>query len=637
MPPTFFRPAPAPAPARSINAICLALAAALCALLAAFSIALWQSARAPLLLLPAIGGLQTCLNLGQQGETDAACTGPQGSAARPISAVLDPLGPPASADGRLALGYTLVIPLLNLFRPDPAAPASAEGRWAINEQAVQRIVRTIEQTPRPVALYLFSTHFSEKAPIEPALAANPDNMAATAAGPLAAETYMGQPLYPWSIARTDNPITRRREQAIAALAQALCRLPAAARQRIVAINLLGEVHHMFPSFESGMGAGRPYLITDYSAASRQGFAHWLARLYHGNIAALNAHLGSGARFTSFEQIQPPARDITTQPLEHYWQHLDAHAHGRLPVTGWAHAPGGPAWVRLYLNGRLIGRVSARHMRQDVAQARPDLGAARVGWRHDIDFTALPPGQHRLDIALEPSAPPGQPSRLIHIGTRRLNVMDAQHTSGPPAPMQAALPLMQTPDTSPEISYWIDSPADGQTLFYNPLAPLWHAWRAQQVVHYLGHFDRLMAQTCLAAITRRTQQIYPAENAGWDATRYAAEASHRPFGHTRLGINLYADATDDDTFFDWLARTRQGDYAITEFHPLRGMNAAELARVLARHHDHGAQSLSFFLHPPELQNGQRTQPNAFALNPDNPQHGSDQLYRALQTLMQQPAH
>ena len=59
---------------RPINALCLALAAAIFAALAAFSAWLWQAGRAPLLLAPALGGLHNCLALGPRGApADAAC------------------------------------------------------------------------------------------------------------------------------------------------------------------------------------------------------------------------------------------------------------------------------------------------------------------------------------------------------------------------------------------------------------------------------------------------------------------------------------------------------------------------------------------------------------------------------------
>lgn len=118
------------------------------------------------------------------------------------------------------------------------------------------------------------------------------------------------------------------------------------------------------------------------------------------------------------------------------------------------------------------------------------------------------------------------------------------------------------------------------------------------------------------------------------TRFASEQSLLPFRDVRLGINLYGEATYDDSFFDWLARSRQPVYSVTEFHPLRAMGADELRRVLLRHRAHGAQSLSFFLHLPPA-GGTRTEPlaNPFALDPANPLHGSDALYRAVQQIMQ----
>jgi hypothetical protein len=283
-----------------IDVLCALLALALLASLAALSIGLWQASKQPLLLVPAIGSLNECLDLtAHTGPPDAACTGVHGSAAARVEQALHALGPRRSANGHFELGYTLVVPLLNLFEP------GANGGWQINSQAVGRIARTVEQTDYPVVLYLFSTHFSERAPIEATLAQDPRNLADTPAGPLPVDHYLGSPLYPWSIARFDNGITRRREQAIGALAAALCRLPPAARARIVGINVLGEVHHLYPDYTAGMGYGRPYVLTDYSAQSRQGFTNFLRRRF-GSVQALNAYLGSD--FADFEQVAPPPKN-----------------------------------------------------------------------------------------------------------------------------------------------------------------------------------------------------------------------------------------------------------------------------------------------------------------------------------------
>lgn len=619
-------PSPAPFLRRAADGVCAAFALALLAVLLAFSAWLWHSGRQPLLLAPAIGGLHDCLALADPAQPlEAACESEHGSAAQRVEQTLSALGPPRSADGRFALGYTLVVPLLNLFEPQ------AGGGWAIDAQAVQRITRTVQQVKRPVVLYLFSTHFSEGAPIEPALAQDARNLAETPHGPLPVDRYMGQPLYPWSIARTDTPLTQRREQAIDALAQSLCAAPDA-RARIAGINLLGEVHHHYPDFESGMGYGRPYVITDYSAASREGFRAFLRQRFGGRIQALNRHLGAG--FANFEQIGPPAGNLFSQQQQPppWWQHIDDAAAGSLAVGGWVFDAAQPAtrWVRVFLNGQPVARVPAHFMRQDVADARPDFGTAKVGWRHDLRFAGLPAGRHRLDVALERPGP-----ALVHLGTRHFSVM--RHPPGSPAadapaPMRMPLPPMQPADSG--VHHWIDAPADGRTVFYNPLAPLWHAWRNQQVVHYLSHFDRLLAQSCLASVPRRTQQIYPAESAGWDASRFASEQSLRPFGQVSLGINLYGEATYDDSFFAWLARSGQRSYAVTEFHPMRAMSAADLRHVLLRHKAHGARSVSFFLHPWQPSHGPApgAPPNPFALDPANPAFGSDTLYQSMQNLL-----
>ena len=604
-----------------IDGLCAALALGLLALLIGFSAWLWRAENQPLLLAPAIGGLNDCLEMATPvAPLEPACTGPRGSAAARIDAALNALGPRRSPNGHFELGYTLLVPLLNLFERQG-------DDWVIDQQAVQRIARTVQEVDRPTELYLFSTHFSENAPIEPVLAQDPANLAATPQGPLSVDHYLGGAMYPWSIARFDNAITKRREQAMQAVTDAICALPAAARAHVVGVNLLGEVHHLYPDFEAGMGYNRPYVVTDYSPASRQGFQAWLKRRF-GTVAALNTALG--ANFASFGQIEPPSKDIRRERLDNFFQHIDAEAAGTLVVNGWAYdaarQPGDAPWVRVYLDGELAGRVPAGFVRQDVGQARPEFGTDRVGWRYDLRHAGLPTGVHRIDVALE--RPNGQ---LVLIGTRHFAAMDRQQSAPAPLPMRQPLPPMTAPGAS--VAFSLDAPADGISVFYNPLVPLWHDFRGQQVVDYIAHFDALLDRTCLAGVPHRTQQIAPAEGAGWDASRFAAGASLLPFGHVGLGINLYGEAAEGGDFFNWLARSRQPGYSVTEFHPLRALNADQLDRVLESHRAHGARTLSFFLHPHQASQGPVTTiPNPFALDPANPQHGSDRLYQSMREVL-----
>ena len=153
------------------------------------------------------------------------------------------------------------------------------------------------------------------------------------------DSYYGTQIYPWSVARTDNDISRRRQQVIEAISEAMCRLPDEAQERILGVTLLGEVHQLFPKFQSGMGFTEHYEVSDYSPASIAGFRDYLVQRF-GKVETLNAALGS--TFTDWNSVSPPDRNIRQEPLQHYWQHIDSFAHGTLPVSG-CMTTMAPAW------------------------------------------------------------------------------------------------------------------------------------------------------------------------------------------------------------------------------------------------------------------------------------------------------
>ena len=578
-----------------------------------------------LLIAPMIGRLDDCLI----GPADAAtehdahlkqdCRGPGGSAAARVEATLAEIGPLVSPSTRYELGYTLNVPLLRLFR-------QYRGEWQVDDELVERYARTIRNADRPVVLYLFATHFSVHAPIEAALAADPRNLAATPRGPLTIDKYHGLDIFPWSVAVDDNDITRRRLEAIDAVVQELCRLPSWHYGKIKAVTLLGEVHHLYPDFESGMGFTAPYLVSDYSPASKAGFRVFLRDRF-SSVEGLNKHLGSS--FRDFAEIEPPAKDIRKEPLNHFWEHIDAFAHGTLPITGWAHARGrlAPVWIRIYLNGKQVGRVAADLGRQDVAAAHPEFGTADVGWRFDLSFSELPHGLHRVDVVAETDA-----GDLL-LGNRRFAYVDRTQAEVKEVPSQL-LPDVQPP--ADRIAASIDTPGDLTAVFFNPLVPLWHEFRASQVARYLGSIARRLQGTCMADVPTYVHQIAPFVNPSWDATKYAVDASLRTIDGVRLGISLYGESAYGRSFFDWYSEhSGQIWYGVTEFHPLRAMDADELQRTLDRHHAHGARFLSFFVDGlPRLPLGNAESIFVYTtFSPNVPALGSDRLFRAMQEIMQ----
>lgn len=590
----------------------------------------------PMLLAPMFGTFDTCIatptatpSAGagnaatartQDGTRTLAetCTGPNGSAAALVESTLSALQPPERAQGPYPLGYTLAVPLLQLFR-------ATEQGWALDTERIQRLARTVRDTQRPLILYLFSTHFATDAPLEKALATDPANLAQTRDGPMPTSQYYGAPLYNWTLARTDTPLSAYRVQATQALLTEMCRLPAQDIAKIRGVTLLGELHHLFPDFESGMGFGGSYRVTDYSPASVAGFQQFLRQEFQ-HIDRLNRRLG--ANYATFAEVQPPSRDIRTEPLQRYTEHIDSFAHGSLPIAGWAFAPrpagAPPAWVHVYRNGTFIGKTPVNKGRQDVLQAKPELGDANTGWRLDMDFKQLPVGLHRIDVFLE-----ARPGRLQALGTRRIAIMDDRQR--PPAPLaQQALPASAPPDAA--LQAHIDWPAEQSSYYYNPLVPLWHSFRGQQVVDYLQFFQGVVKQSCLAGTPHYTHQIIPFTNPSWDENKFAIQASLRALPGMRLGVSLYGDATYGTAFSQWYASTGHPGYGVTEFHPLKAMNAPALQHTLNQHAARGAQFLSFFLEPHWQGQLVARDANMFSFSPENAPFGSAQLYQSAQRLL-----
>ena len=582
----------------------------------------------PMLLAPMVGVIDPCV----MAQNDAvaqelsgmqvSCTGPDGSAAALVESTLAELQPSGSAPGLYPLGYTLPVPLLQLFR-------LGKNGWGIDHDTLGRLVRTVRDTNRPLILYLFSTHFATDAPLEKALAADPANLAQTRDGPLAQGRYYGAAIHNWTFASTQTELTSRRVQATQALLEELCRLPAQDIAKIRGVTLLGELHHLFPDFEAGMGFAPPYRVTDYSPHSVLGFRQFLQQEFP-SIEQLNRVLG--ADYISFEEVQPPSRDIRSEPLQRFTEHIDSFAHGILPIAGWAYVDqaegAAPPWVHVYRNGTFVGKTPANQGRQDVLAARPAFGNANTGWRLDMDFRRLPTGLHRIDVFLEQ-----KPGKLVPMGTRHIALMDRQQTTPQPLP-QKHLPTSAPADV--RLQAHIDLPADQSAYYYNPLVPLWHAFRGQQVVEYLKFFDGVVNQSCLAGTPRYTHQIIPFTNPSWDANKFAIQASLKPMGAIRLGVSLYGDAAYGTSFPRWYGSTGHQGYGVTEFHPLKAMDAPAMRRILAQHAARGAEFLSFFLEPRWQGQLVARGHNIFSFDPENKHFNSNYLHSSIENIMKIPS-
>lgn len=574
-----------------------------------------------LLLAPMIGFMDYCI-LAKDNKVDdllSSCLGPNGSASKLIAGTLDHLGKKLNKKNNLELGYTFQVPLLSLFE-------KKDDDWVINKTALQRLARTLTDTDRSIILFLYSNHYGVASEIEAELARDPKNISATQNGILPKDTYYGIDIFPWSFSTTDNGITQRRVQAISALSDEICRLPKKQIEKIKGITLLGELHHLFPNFENGMGFNSPYIITDYSEKSITDFRYFLQQKFQ-NIENLNQAIAEN--FSSFSHINPPSKDIRSQALQSFSEHIDPYAHGVLPISGWLFIKDKntqpPLKVQIYRNGAWMGSALVNLGRDDVQAAFPALANSDVGWRFDLDFSGLEHGIHRLDVFLE------QEQNLVKIGTRSISIMDKNQTT--PAPL-----LMQElpPSVAPEdyIKYNLDYPKDQFSFYYNPLASLWHEFRRMQIVNYLSYFHNEIKKSCLGTIKNYTHQLIPFPNPSWDATRFAIESSLKPFDNINLGVSLYGEPTYGESFFNWKKSAPQSIYGITEFHPKKAMMTEELNTMFNQHRMQGAQFISFFMDPRWEEKIISKKPYILSFDPDNKQHHSDKLYHSVQELLEE---
>ena len=233
--------------------------------------------------------------------------------------------------------------------------------------------------------------------------------------------------------------------------------------------------------------------------------------------------------------------------------------------------------------------------------------------------------------------------LVSLGSRQIAVMDRQQTTPLEQPLRGPLPAAVPPPAGAPWQVHIDSPTPLSSYYYNPLVPLWHAFRAQQVAQYIQAFGEAVVQpSCLRDTPSYTHQIVPFANPGWDAQKFAVEASLAGLKGIRMGVSLYGEASYGDSFGSWYAQrqrlhtTRTGPqpYGVTEFHPLKAMDASEWRKTLQAHERRGAAFLSFFMEP--RWEGQRVERghNIFSIDPQNRQFSSDALYRAAQQTLGQ---
>ncbi|MFY3386499.1 hypothetical protein [Paracidovorax sp. MALMAid1276] len=575
---------------------------------------------APFILAPTVEGLLACdaaertAGLLTLSQAQAHCLQRRESAAPALRKLLDSLEP-GGPRGTVQVGYTVTLQLLALFQRTPKG-------WEIDNAQVETWMRLITDVQRPVVIYLSSGHFDSTGPLTDELLADSNNLMALRDGLPPKLGYFGYRIAPYTLRIDESiPVNRYRYSALDAVAKRILALPIQVRERIVAVTLAGELHHLFPDFEAGMGRHQDVQVTDYHPESVAEFRRWLAREY-GTVQAYARATGLPLR--SFDEVSAPSRDIRKESLRNFADHFDAHADGLLPLSGWLWDPQGRVQrLQVHLNGKPLAEVPRGFNRLDVYRALEEITSPNVGFRYELDYSGLPPGRHRVQVLAHTV------DGLFEVAEREFTVMERNRRiprSDTPSAIKA-----QSLKGLRGVRAWMDLPQPALDLYYNPLARDWNRFRSVQAAGFLAEFHRRARAAGLPAHWLFSHQIVPRANSTWNPQLFAMDDTLRGDAAWNHGLNMYGGMTDSDWMQGYLQARGIRGYGVPEFHPQQWKVPGAALRALQRHQQAGARFISpyyFTVVPQRFKGGAEHGVSRMELSPTNRKDGSDQLYRAI---------
>jgi hypothetical protein len=506
------------------------------------------------------------------------------------------------ANGAVQIGYTVGINLLTL-QQDGAA------------DTFKKHTQALRDIKRPVVFYLFANHFASSTLKNPI---STDSLAKFSDQTVPKEKYFGGGISPLTLDMSSQiSVNKLRFSALQMIGNWYKSLPPSSKDRIIAITMAGELHHFYDDFSSGMGRYENIRVTDYSKSTAQEFQNWIKYKYK-NIDAVN--MAYGSNYKNFESITPPSKDIRKDKTTPLHSHFDSYAHGILPIDGWLEKLPADHSIVVYLNGKAVGKAEYGLNRQDVYEAVADVKTAQLGFRYLLDFSQLSRGAHTIQIMVE--GPKG-----YELAKRTFMVLSGVAAS------EKGLGKNPTASQPPkELRFYLDRPNNGLTVYYNPLAKDWYSFRSSMVTRaYDSWFDRAVASG-LPAEKMFSHQIAVATVGGWNPVLFASDESIRGQHRYKKGINVYGGSAS----MALLRRhylVEDEPFGVPEFHSQAWKDPTAPMRILKEFKAGGAVFVTpyFVSMAPDKFRAKYNAHDKFRIAPDNPDYGSNQLYKAIVEL------
>ncbi len=579
----------------------------------------------PLIIAPTVEGIYLCdeavadKKIRTLKEAYAFCRKRGMDGATAVTRLLDTLEP-GGPKGSVQIGYTATLQLLDLYH------RTGKG-WEIDDSKVDSFLNVIRKIPRPVVVYFPADHFDSLGPIVEDLRKTPENLMQLRDGKPLQLDYFGYSILPYTLATNPEiPVNHYRFKALEHVAKKIQELPLPVQNRIVAYTLAGELHHMFPDFENGMGAYSDIRVTDYSPESIEGFRQWL-RTHYRDIQRFKAQ--TGLDYASFDVIPAPSKDIRKEKLGSFGEHYDAYADGTLPVAGWLWDPAQIVdKINLYVDGKLVGPMARSLNRLDVYRAVDEITNPNTGFRRDIDFSKLKPGPHVAQVVVLSKG------RRYKMADVDFVVVPRDQSSPPPGLEPRRLGWMPafTALERKGVRSWLDMPPPLQDVYYNPLARDWNHYRESQVFNFLKTFHERALKAGLPAAKLYSHQIIPDVNPSWNPQLFASTQTLDGKAPWKQGLNMYGGATNSDWLRGFMKQHQIGSgYGAPEFNPQQWKLDGTHLAALKAHYDAGATFISpyyFSVINQRFKGAAEHGVNRMELSPDNPKDGSDKFYKAI---------
>jgi len=574
-----------------------------------------QVRRQPLLIAPVFEGIGIKeLNM---GDAAIQCGLPAGftteSALINVLNRLEPGGP----KGNVIVGYTMVVPILQLYK------RGQKGNWILDNERINFYLNLIRKIDRPVVVYMLANHFSSNTELVKELSSNPINLMVKADGSVPSSRYFSTNVQPFTLSTDETvPVNQYKFQAIRVITSALNRIDQELPGRIAAVTLGGEYHHLFDDLKNRAGYFGRANYTDYSAKSIGEFRVWLQGRYK-DITKLNKQMGT--HFNTWSKVVPPSRDIRTDKLDGFWQHMDVNANGRLPFFGWIDVDASFKEISFELDGKAIGNAVLGINRMDVYEAKPSILNPNTGFRYDLEVANVEPGIHSAALI----------ARMAD-GTRQLIVSRefVRMGSGQVLPesrsikrkITSVLERHKTKLPSFKGDYWLVSPRNLQDVYYNRFAVEWQSFREEQVRE---HIKKLFHLVIGAGFDRQrvfSHQLLPYLNGSWNDLQFAAD---RSFDHTKFqpGMTLYGGLTVSEL----AVRKANGiPYGVPEMNPLLFKNPQEAEHAIQFQYDHDARFISpYYMSLLKKQSNKKGDGHGmFLIEPNNTLKGGNFFFNAI---------